>query len=295
MNARNRFLGLVAAALVLATSSVSGRFAPALAGPVVVPGAVASGDTPPPLSATATPRPAGDLIKYTAQLLDYRSGFAFFTTGDGFRVAPNVKIVDAKTDGPTALTPQTRVYARAAFDPASGQIVELGLSQYKLPEEATFDAIKKFVVALSTPYANPDLANGGEGISGKPVLVTFRVEVPPKTPFSDPVYIATDKSGWSATALRMDRLDALHYTLTMPINSGTTFLYRFTRGSWTSAERGQNGLEVPPRKFTLRDAEVRLVSNVVYAWGDSNEFAPDLGQAIPTPFNVIPFNLPPHK
>ncbi len=293
MNARTRFTALLVAALALASVSM-GRVAPALAGAVATPRTAASGDTPPPLTATATPRPAGTLVKYSGQLLDDRSGFAFFTTGDAFKLAPDVKVDDAKTGGPTTIVAQTRTYARATFDSSTGTIVELSLAKSKLPDEASYDAIKKFVVALSTPYANPDLAGHNEGIDGKPVLVTFQVEVPPKTPFDDPVYIATDKSGWSATALRMDRIDALHYRLTMPLASGTSFLYRYTRGSWSSAERGQNGLEVPPRKFFVRNADVRLQPDVVYAWGDSNEFAPDLGQAIPTPFNAVPFNLPPH-
>jgi hypothetical protein len=208
---------------------------------------------------------------------------------------PAVKIDDAITGGPTTLTPETRTFARAAFDSATGTIVELSLSRHRLPDEATYDAIKRFVVALSTPYANPDLASHGNGYDGRPVLVTFLVEVPPKTAFDDPVYIATDKSGWSATALRMDRIDALHYSLTMPLNSGTVLLYRYTRGSWSSAERGQNGLEVPPRKLNVTNADTRTKTDTVYAWGDSNEFAPTLGGAVPTPFNPVPFNLPPRK
>ena len=295
MNARNRFTGLLIAALALASASVGGNVVPAIASSVATPRTAASGDTPPPLEATATPKPAGTLVKYSGQLLDDRSGFAFFTTGDGFRLDGKVKIDDAKTGGPTTLVPQTRTYARATFDTSTGTIVELALAKNKLPAEASYDDIKKFAVALSTPYANPDLASHGEGLDGKPVLVTFQVEVPPKTPFDDPVYIATDKSGWSATALRMDRVDALHYRLIMPIASGTMFLYRYTRGSWQSAERGQNGLEVPPRKFSVKNADVKLQPDVVYAWGDSNEFAPDLGQAVPTPFNAIPFNLPPRS
>ena len=295
MNARLRFTTLILAALALASASVGSTVAPAFAGAVATPNVAASGDTPPPIDATATPRPTGTLIKYSGELLDDRAGFAFFTTGDAFRLDSTVKIDDAATGGPTKLEPETRTFARATFDSATGTIVELALSHKKLPDEATFDAVRKFVVALSTPFANPDLASHGEGNDGKPVLVSFVVEVPSKTPFDDPVYIATDKSGWSATALRMDRVDALHYELTMPINSGTTLLYRYTRGSWSSAERGQNGLEVPPRKITITNADVKTRTDTVYSWGDSNEFAPHLGGAIPTPFNPIPFNVPPRR
>jgi hypothetical protein len=296
MNARLRFTTLILAALTLASASVGSAVIPAFAtGAVATPNTAASGDTPPPITATATPRPAGTLIKYSGELLDDRAGFAFFTTGDAFRLDSTVKIDDAATGGPTKLVPQTRTFARATFDSATGTIVELSLSRHKLPDEATFDAIRKFVVALSTPFANPDLASHGEGNDGRNVLVTFVVEVPPKTAFDDPVYIATDKSGWSATALRMDRVDALHYNLTMPIASGTVLLYRYTRGSWSSAERGQNGLEVPPRKLVVTNGDVRTKNDTVYGWGDSNEFSPNLGGGVPTPFNPIPFNVPPRR
>lgn len=258
---------------------------PPLTGPVV---------TPPPLSATATPSPSGRLIRYSGQLLDYRKGFVFFTTGDGFRAASNLKVDDA--DGKaTPLQPVTRVYARAAFDTGNGSVVELALSKTPLPNEAKYEQIKGFAVALSPQTVNTDLTNR-EGLTGKPVLVVFTVQVPAKTPFGDTVYIGTDISGWSATAIRMDRVDALHYRVSQDYASGTKFLYRYSRGSWRSAERGQDGLEVAPRQFTVGNADVQHVDNTVYHWGDEDPTAPGLGNGpLPTPFNPLPFNTPPHK
>jgi hypothetical protein len=231
------------------------------------------------------------VVRYAGQLLDVQNGFVFFTTGDGFRLSPTAKI-DDPSGGPTKLQPVTRVYARAAFDTGSGAVVELALSTKPLPNEASYQDIQRFAIAVSTPAPNPELAPR-EGFSGRDVLVTFTVEVPARTPFGDTVYLATDISGWSATAIRMDRIDALHYKCTQTFKSGTKFLYRYTRGSWQSAERGQNGLEVPPRQFLVRNADVQSISNVVYHWGDEQSNAPDLGSAIPTPFNPIPFKTPP--
>ncbi len=286
-----------AAAIVLAAliSASNSAFTNVAGAAVRTPSAAASGQTPPPLSATATPAHAGTLVKFSGQLLDNRAGFVFFTTGDGFRLDPNVKIDDAKTGGPTSLAPSTRTYARATLDSASGQVVELSLATRKLPDEARYEDIKRFAIALSTPAPNPDLRGGGEGLNGKAVLVTFTVEVPSKTAFADAVYVATDTSGWSATAIRMNRLDALHYRVSRPFSSGTRFLYRYTRGSWRSAERGQNGLEVSPRPFLVVNADVKSKNDIVYSWGDSDQFAPDLGSSIPTPFNPVPFVLPPTK
>jgi hypothetical protein len=248
--------------------------------------------TPPPLSATATPSPSGFLVRFSGQLLDFRNGFVFFTTGDGFRIGPALKLTDP-SGAATTLAPSTGGYARAAFDTGTGDVVELALSAKPLPNEARYEDIKHFAVALSPMTQNTDL-RGGEGLNGKPVLVIFTVEVPPKTPFGDTVYVATDVSGWSATAIRMDRVDSLHYRVSQDFRSGTKFLYRFTRGSWRSAERGQDGLEVAPRKFSVGNADVQRITSTVYHWGDEDQSAPDLGSSIPTPFNPIPFNTPPH-
>ncbi|MGP6158862.1 MAG: hypothetical protein ACLPYS_15380 [Vulcanimicrobiaceae bacterium] len=265
------------------------------AGAVATPEPLSSYSTPPPLSATATPKPTGLVVRYAGRLLDVRRGFVFFTTGDGFRLDPSAKIVDAKSGGPTKLQATTGTYARATFDESSGNVVELALSSNPLPNEASFDQIARFAIALSTPYPNPDLNTNKEGFNGMPVLVVFTAEVPPKTPFTDSVYLATDVSGWSATAIKMDRIDALHYRVARDFNSGTHFFYRYTRGSWSSAERGQDGLDVKPRELLVRNLDVQRVANVVYHWGDENQFQPDLGQPAPTPYNPVPFNLPPRK
>ncbi|MBC5800356.1 MAG: hypothetical protein GIX03_05155 [Candidatus Eremiobacteraeota bacterium] len=289
---RFAFTLLALSAIALAAVNALGTASPAVALPI--PSDLPSGQTPPPLTATATPSPSGQVVQWSGQILDDRGGFVFFTTGDGFRLAPAVKIDDAKSGGATTLAPVTRVYARAGFDTGNGAVVELALSKSPLPNAASYADIKKYAVALSPPKPNPDLLARGEGFSGRVVLVTFTVEVPPRTPFNDPVYLATDVSGWSATAIRMDRVDALHYRVSQNYASGTTFLYRYTRGSWRSSERNQAGQEPRPHKLVVPNVDVEPVRDTVYAWGDQDELAPDLGQTIPTPFNPIPFVTPPH-
>jgi len=267
--------------------SLAGSARAAALGP---PSGLATMETPPPLSATATPHPSGQVVKYAGQILDYQGGFVFFTTGDGFRLAPDVKIDDAATGGPTNLVPETRTYARASFDTGNGAVVELSLSRRKLPDDATYDQIKSFAIALSTPQANPDLGHR-EGYTGLPVQVTFIVEVPPKTPFSDQIYLATDVSGWSATAIRMDRIDSLHYRVTRVFSSGTRLLYRYTRGSWKSSDVGQDGIQMKPRVLLVRNTDVSTQSDTVYGWEDQDPFSPDLGNTLPTPFNPNPFPI----
>ena len=45
-------------------------------------------------------RRAAAPVTISGQLLAYQDGFVFFTTGDGFRVAPNVTILDEQTKHP---------------------------------------------------------------------------------------------------------------------------------------------------------------------------------------------------
>lgn len=292
----------LASALLAASGSFGGR---ATAAAIPTPAEAASGLTPPPLDATATPVPTGVRKTFAGQILDVRQGFLFFTTGDGFRLAPGVTTVDAFTGGTTTLVPATRTYARATFD-GTGNVVQLGLSRRKLPDDASFDDAKvvalrhEYAIALSPEKANPDLAapggadNGGSGgFTGGNVRIVFVVEVPPKTPFGDQVYIATDKSGWSPTAIRMDRVDALHYRVVIDQPSGAKLFYKYTRGSWRSSERGDNGIEGKPRALVVQNLDVQTKRDTVASWGDEDQFAPDLGGGVPTPFNPVPFNVPP--
>lgn len=255
----------------------------------------------------AAPAPAAaPALSVTGQLLAYQQGYLFFTSGNGFRVAPGVRILDDKTKAPTPLLPRPRLFARAVFN-AAGQIVEIDLSKSALPLEPLSPQLQNFVVAASPSYPNPELAGkppsnsltatntAGMTFSGKPVLVVITVEVPPTTPLNAEVYIATDASGWNPQAIAMQRVDALHFRVVRRIASGTILHYIYTRGSLQTEERGQNGLDEPARTLLVSDADVRAVKDHVYQWADQNvangrQILPDVQ---PTPFNPAPFpNLP---
>ncbi|HEV3156424.1 MAG TPA: hypothetical protein VGZ00_03695 [Candidatus Baltobacteraceae bacterium] len=250
--------------------------------------------TLPPVSATATPTPQGRLLRYSGMLLSADRNFAFFTSGDGFRLDPTCRFVDAVSAQPTNITARTRVYARATFDASSGSIVELALSRTPLPTEASYQEIAHFAIARSTPAPNSDLKGDGPAFNGKWVTVIFRVQVPTTTALSDDVYLATDQSNWNPRAIKLDRIDALHYRATARLSSGTVLNYRYTRGSWTSTERGPTGLEEPPHSFTVQNLDVMQRNDTVAHWNDENMGAPQAGpQNIPTPFNARPFPIIP--
>ncbi|MBV8067067.1 MAG: hypothetical protein JO113_03740 [Candidatus Eremiobacteraeota bacterium] len=252
---------------------------------------------------------AGSSVVVSGQLLAYQDGYVFFTTGDGFHVAHDVVLKDAKTGGPATIHPAPRIWARATFD-ATGTVIELDLSKAPLPPEGDFASVQRFAVAISPVVPNPDLLKNIEtpppgaevpgqsaiSFNGKPVLVTFIVQVPPNTPFTSSIYITTDVSGWNAQAIPMDRIDALHYQMTRRFPSGTIFRYLYDRGSLSSQESAQNGLSRVPRQLVVTNADVRVVRDTVYSWSDASpgSVAQPQPQIMPTPYNPAPFpNLPP--
>ena len=178
---------------------------------------------------------ASGAIHVTGQLLSYQDGFVFFTTGDGFRVSPNVIVHDAASGAPSQLKPRPRLWARAVFD-ADGNVTELDLSRTPLPQEDDYGLARKFAVAISSPIPNPDLGASPETpnhipitYTGRPVLVQFTVQVPPGTPLNASIYIMTDASGWNPQAIPMDRVDALHFRVTRRLASGTRSLPLYAR------------------------------------------------------------------
>ncbi|HEY8321342.1 MAG TPA: hypothetical protein VIG46_06075 [Candidatus Baltobacteraceae bacterium] len=241
-------------------------------------------------------------IKVTAQLLDYEKGYVFFTSGDGFKVAPNAPILDYKTGAVTTASPGPRDWARATFD-ATGLVTQLELSKTPLAPEGDLASIRRFAVALSPTVANPDLvpvpvdATGAEArrhFTGAPVPVSFIVRVPPSTPLTASIYITTDQSAWNPEAIRMDRIDALHFRITRIFASGTRFKYLYTRGSLSTQEVDERGIQRVPRTIVVPDVQTLARGDDVYEWADTAvggaQPQPD---SIPTPYNPAPFpNLP---
>ena len=240
-------------------------------------------------------------IRVSGQILAYQDGYVFFTTGDGFHVSPSVVILDASSGKATALHPRPRLWARAVFD-ASGNVVELDLSRAALPAEGSFANVERFSVALSSPIPNPDLVQPTPGpggvqrtFSGRPVIVVFKVEVPPATPQNTIIYITTDASGWNPQAIPMQRIDSLHFQVVERLASGTVFHYLYTRGSFASVERSEGGLDEKPRTVLVSDVDGQVYDNIVYRWADQSVPGQMIQpNVLPTPYNPAPFpNLPP--
>jgi hypothetical protein len=257
--------------------------------PVPVASAAAGGpDTGTFLSAPPSKPVDLDTLKsFTGQLLDVRGGYVYFTTGDAFKIAPTARVVDFATGEATTVTPDVKMFAKATLNPHTKEIVVLAITRRRLPADTEYASIKQFAAPTSPEQPAPELA-GQIRLTGRPVAVTFFVQVPPTTPLTDDVYISTDASGWQPNAYRMDRVDAIHYRLTRSFASGTKFSYKYTRGSWNSVELAKTGLQPDARQFLVREADALRKDDVVFSWSDQQPNQPNAGpNALPTPFNPL--------
>ncbi|MEA2721142.1 MAG: hypothetical protein QOJ39_3006 [Candidatus Eremiobacteraeota bacterium] len=244
------------------------------------------------LAALAIPSLAqqGQLVRVTGQLLDVRNGYVYFTSGDSFKLAAALKIVDYDTGGPTPLKPRPKLFARAVLDPATKEVVELDLTTKRLATDATYGVLPNPLSATNpTTVKAPEIV--GVPLTGKEVAVAFLVTVPPTTALNANVYISTDASGWNPQAIKMDRIDGQRYRATRRFASGTKFAFRVTRGSWNSVELGNDGLQAPPHEYSTREVDAQEARVTVFAWSDDRSNVPQAAQpgAIPTPFNPNPF------
>jgi hypothetical protein len=190
----------------------------------------------------------------TTQILDYEKGYVFFTTGDAFKVAPDVVVVNGPVVAPR--------YARVTFD-ANGTVTKIEISRTKLPAEGDLSSLQQYAIALSSPQPNPDLVQPAyrplcaRTVAGKSVLVSITVQVPPSTSATDNVFMTSDQSGWNAQAYKLDRVDALHYRTLLRLASGTTMQVLFDRGSTQSIQVGENGIDLRPYLLCIGDADVQ--------------------------------------
>jgi hypothetical protein len=282
-----RRIAALAAVLAFVAATADAQTADVV--PVATPSPAATPTATPTPSPTPSPAPTPNLVQYTGQLLDYRNNYVFFTSGDAFPAVDAPRIIDYFTGYPTSVAPTAKMYARATFDPATKKIIELAITKLRLQTSRALGPAEPFVKVASTPIAAPELA-GGAGLTGRQVAVVFEVTVPPTTNLLDSIYIATDYSDWSPTAIKLDRVDAYKYRALRYFASGTKFAYRVTRGTWNSVERGEDNLDAPPHQFFVREVDALSARVTVYHWSDDRGNAQGVGpNSLPTPYNPSPF------
>jgi hypothetical protein len=253
--------GLIPAALVIA-------FVLALAAPAK------TAPSPPPATASPSPSPSATAVMpevYSGQLIDLEKGYAVFSNGDALRLASDATIADAASHAPMT-TVQPGQFGLATVN-AAGAIASLLISDAPFATGSPIDDIpRSYVVQLSPAQPNQDLASNIPPITpstlSKTEVVTITAFVPPETPFTDDIYIATDTSGWNPQAVKMERIDGRRFRVSMDVMPGTQFHYLFTRGSWSTEESDAAGLRRQPRVLYATGGVALDVDATVQRWID---------------------------
>ena len=152
----------------------------------------------------------------------------------------------------------------AAIAPGRALAVSLDAENRATPQKLTADALP----AAKIPRAAYVLAPAAEHDADETQLVTSTIEVtvPPRTPPGDDIYVSTERSSWSPSELRMDRVDARHFRVVLRLHRGARIAFRVTRGSFETIERNA-ARALPPAHAALGEPDAH-VTVVVAAWGD---------------------------
>jgi hypothetical protein len=142
--------------------------------------------------------------------------------------------------------------------------IALDGENHATPRKLALDALP----AAKIPRAAYAIAPAAERDADETQQVdsTIDVYVPPRTPPSDDIYVSTERSGWSPSEMRMDRVDARHFRLVLKLRRGARVAFRVTRGSFGTTERNA-ARALPPAHVAAGEpnAEVRVD---VAAWAD---------------------------
>jgi hypothetical protein len=238
--------------------------------PQQIAAAPAATQTAPPDVAAPSPAPLG--LEFNGQVIDIERGYVVFSSGDALRLARAVSIKDAATNVAPTYKLAPGFYAVATIDQSTGEVSALRTSLKALPGGTAVALVpRRYVIAASSPKPNPDLAPHHATFTSalsKKVTVSVTVQVPPNTPFTDDVYMTTDTSGWNAQAIKMQRVDGLHFSIQMDLAGGTVIHYLFTRGNWTTVERDRAGLQRKPRSLDIEGGDSQIVDATVFRWAD---------------------------
>jgi len=161
-----------------------------------------------------------------------------------------------------------------------GYLVGSDGNAYKLVGEAVAQAARLSLGMYLVLRVDPNTGNAfdlvasrtpltAEGAPARKVTVTFVVRVPPNTPGTDAVYMATSAGNWTPNAIRMSPLPGNRWSASLQLTGGTRVTYKYTRGSWPTDERNAAGTEISNRSLSVTSsADAQTVYDVVARWAD---------------------------
>ncbi|HUS17695.1 MAG TPA: carbohydrate-binding module family 20 domain-containing protein [Chloroflexia bacterium] len=131
------------------------------------------------------------------------------------------------------------------------------------------------ITAQDTSFnRSPNSAEVSATAAPRQVAVTFIVTVPSYTPKGDTMHIAGSFPApypqWDPAALPMTRNDLTHAQITLTMTEGTALEYKYTRGAWTSVEKGPGCEEISNRQLTVSYGSngTQTVNDTVAKWAD---------------------------
>ena len=105
--------------------------------------------------------------------------------------------------------------------------------------------------------------------TGQQMTVSLIVTVPLNTPSKDIIYIATDAANWVPNGVRMAPLSGNRWEATLTLGKGSSLKYKYTRGSWGTAEANRSGIEIPNRSLNIaKTGDTQRFEDVVVRWSD---------------------------
>ncbi len=190
-------------------------------------------------------------LQVHAQVLALQDGLLVLTSGDALRLDP---ALDPRVERQAA----PGRYVLITLD-ERGVVRALRVSDHPFTQgQAPSDVPAALFV--TPPHRATESAQEAS------VTVTLTVHVPSSTPPNDSVYMATAASGWNANQVRCTQLDGITWRCSLALPDGAPLTYRYTRGSWSSAESDPAGAQPPARTLTAR-ANL-TVSDTVARWSD---------------------------
>ncbi len=226
------------------------------AAPAPTPAPSATPSSPPAPSTAATPAPLGEIL-VRGRYLVCENGFIVLTNGAAFRLA----------DGTAAVSGKLGQTIRLHVDPSTHQVRSVDLSPRDvLPGEAESGKLPAGF-ATATAQTPPPRAPGSPA-EGAAVTVTIVVRTPDDTPLGDDIYLSTERTAYNPAELRLVRRDSRYWTLDLSLPAGSTLRYRFTRGSFATAERDRAGALIPPHVLVASPGLRQ--DDTVERWADRN-------------------------
>ncbi len=136
-------------------------------------------------------------------------------------------------------------YATVGSVPAPG----MEFTDWNVAANASYDYV---VQALDTSFNRSDNSNEALATAqARIVQVTLNVTVPDWTPAGDTVFIAGNFQGWDPATTPLTQVDALHWSITLPLAEEYALEYKYSLGSWDFVEKGAACEEIDNRVLTI--------------------------------------------